>query len=150
MKARSHSATMAKHPPRLSPVLDGLRTPILATGMILVGIGAVMLIYLGLMVIKVLNTPEEIRIVQFIQENTSVGDQLFSGHVGEQDIEISLSEPVRTVLFLVLGVSIFGVLAGILKALISGGIELIRLASSPREEKSARDPRNQSYHDMAP
>lgn len=141
---------MAKHPPRLSPVLDGLRTPILAIGMILVGIGAVMLIYLGLMVIKVLNAPEEIRIVQFIQENTSVGDQLFSGHVGEQDIEVSLSEPVRTVLFLVLGVSIFGVLAGILKTLISGGIELIRLASSPREEKPARDPRNQSYHDMAP
>ena len=38
----------------------------------------------------------------------------------------------------------------ILKALISGGIELIRLASSPREAKPGQDPRNKSYHDMAP
>lgn len=144
---------MAKHPPRLSPVLDSLRTPILATGIVLVGIGAVMLIYLGLMVVKVLNAPEEIRVVQFIQEHTSVGERVLSGHVGEQEIEVNLSDPIRTVLFLFMGVGLFGVLAGILKALISGGIELIRLASSPREERAARDrsdPRNQSYHDMAP
>jgi hypothetical protein len=144
---------MAKHPPRLSPLLEGLRTPILATGLLLLGIGAVMLIYLGLMVFKVLNEPEEVRIVQFIQETVSIGDQVFFGNVGEQEIEIHLSESVRTVLFLILGVSLLGVLAGILKVLISGGIELIRLASSPREERSPRDtpdPRNQSYHDMAP
>lgn len=144
---------MAKHPPRLSPVLDGLRTPILATGILLVGMGAVMLIYLGLMVIKVLNSPEEIRIVQFIQETVGIGDQVFSGNVGEQEIDVHLSESVRTVLFLILGVSLFGVLAGILKALISGGIELIRLASSPREERTTQvpnDPRNKSYHDLAP
>ena len=144
---------MAKHPPRLSPLLEGLRTPILATGILLVGMGAVMLIYLGLMVLKVLNTPEEVRIVQFIQETVGIGDQVLFGNVGEQEIDIHLSESVRTVLFLILGVSLFGVLAGILKALISGGIELIRLASSPREERTTQvpnDPRNKSYHDLAP
>lgn len=141
---------MAKPPPRLSPLLDGLRTPILAIGLLLVGIGAVMLVYLGLMVFKVLNSPEEIRIVQFIQENLSVGDQVISGHVGEQELEVNLSKPIRTVLFLFMGVGLFGVLAGVLKALISGGIELIRLASSPREERAPPDPRNKSYHDMAP
>jgi len=141
---------MAKHAPRLSPLLDGLRTPILATGLILVAMGAVLLIYLGLVVVKVLNTPEEVRIVQFVQEHVQAGERAFSGRIDDREFEVNLSESVRTVSFLLLGVTIFGVLASILRALISGGIELIRLASSPREVRAAPDPRNQSYHDMAP
>ena len=96
---------------RLSPMLDGLRTPILASGIILVAMGVVLLIYLGLMTIKILNTPEEVRIVQFALENVAVGAEAISGHIGDQEFEVNLSAPIRSVLFLFLGVVVFGVLA---------------------------------------
>ena len=134
---------------RLSPMLDGFRTPILATGIILVAIGAVLLIYLGLMVIKILNTPEEVRIVQFALENMAVGEEAISGHIGDQEFEVNLSAPIRSALFLFLGVVLFGVLASILKALISGGVELIRLATGPREPKPERVQPGRNPHDQA-
>jgi len=135
---------------RLSPMLDGFRTPILATGIILVAIGAVLLIYLGLMVIKILNTPEEIRIVQFALENMAVGEEAISGHIGDQEFEVNLSAPIRSALFLFLGVVLFGVLASILKALISGGVALIRLATGPREPKPERVQPGQNPYDQGP
>ena len=131
-------------------MLDGFRTPILATGIILVAIGAVLLIYLGLMVIKILNTPEEVRIVQFALENMAVGEEAISGHIGDQEFEVNLSAPIRSALFLFLGVVLFGVLASILKALISGGVELIRLATGPREPKPDLVQPGQSPYDQGP
>jgi len=131
-------------------MLDGFRTPILATGIILVAIGAVLLIYLGLMVIKILNTPEEIRIVQFALENMAVGEEAISGHIGDQEFEVNLSAPIRSALFLFLGVVLFGVLASILKALISGGVALIRLATGPREPKPERVQPGQNPYDQGP
>lgn len=112
-------------------MIDGLRKPILATGIILVAIGAVLLIYLGLMAIKILNTPDDVRIVQFALETVSVGEEALSGRIGDQEFEVNLSAPVRSVLFLFLGVVLLGVLAGILKTLIAGGVNLIRLATEP-------------------
>jgi hypothetical protein len=135
---------------RLSPTLDGLRTPILATGIILVAIGAVLLIYLGMMAIKILNTPEDVRIVQFALENVAVGEKALSGHVGDQEFEVNLSAPVRSVLFLFLGVTLFGVLAGILKSLISGGVKLIRLATGPGEAKPDQVIPGRNPYDQAP
>lgn len=135
---------------RLSPMLDGLRTPILAAGLVLVAIGAVLLIYLGLMVIKILNTPEEVRIVQFALENVAVGEEAISGKIGDQEFEVNLSAPIRSALFLFLGVVLFGVLASILKALISGGVELIRLATGPREPKPEQVQPGRNSYDQGP
>jgi hypothetical protein len=135
---------------RLSPMLDGFRTPILTTGIILVAIGAVLLIYLGLTVFEILNTPEDVRIVQFALENVAVGEEAFSGQIGDQEFEVNLSAPIRSALFLFLGVILFGVLASILKALISGGVDLIRLATGPREPKPEQIRPGANPYDQAP
>lgn len=108
---------------------SGAPTLLMALGVLLVGAGSLLLVYVGLLVFQIINTPEEVKIVQFILTHIQGGDRAIYGSVGKETFEINMADPVRTAIFLFLGVLILGVLARILSTLISSGLAMMRLAN---------------------
>lgn len=119
---------------------SGAHTLLLALGVLLVGAGGLLLAYLGLLVFQVINSPEEIKIVQFVLAHIQIGDKALYGTAGQETFEVHLTEPVRTAIFLFLGVLILGALARILSTLISSGLAMIRMTS--RQEKEQLKPKS--------
>ncbi len=118
---------------------NGTPPLLMILGVLLVGAGGLLLAYVGLLVYHVINTPEEVKIVQFILTHIQVGDRAIYGSIGKETFEVNVADPVRTALFLFLGVLILGVLAKILSTLISSGLEMIRMAKTqPKEELKQR------------
>jgi len=108
---------------------------LLALGVLLVGAGGLLLVYPGILVFHVINSPEEIKIVQFVLAHIQIGDKALYGTAGKETFEVHLTEPVRTAIFLFLGVLILGALARILSTIISSGLEMIRTASTQAKEQ---------------
>jgi hypothetical protein len=114
---------------------NGAHTLLMALGVLLVGAGGLLLVYVGLLVFQIINAPEEVKIVQFILSHIQVGDRAIYGSLGKEVLEINLADPVRTAFFLFLGVLILGVLARILSTLISSGLEMMRMANTQAKDQ---------------
>ena len=114
---------------------SGAHTLLMALGVLLVGAGGLLLVYVGLLVFQIINAPEEVKIVQFILTHIQVGDRAIYGSLGKEVLEINLADPVRTALFLFLGVLILGVLARILSTLIASGLEMMRMANTQAKDQ---------------
>ena len=114
---------------------SGAHTLLMALGVLLVGTGGLLLVYVGLLVFQIINAPEEVKIVQFILTHIQVGDRAIYGSLGKEVLEINLADPVRTALFLFLGVLILGVLARILSTLIASGLEVMRMANTQAKDQ---------------
>ncbi len=121
--------------------LSAIRTPVRTLGGILILLGAVLLLFLGAMVYLVISAPQDVAIVQFVLEHVRAGDSAIYGHMTDPqtgqkiDLQLNWSESVRTISFLFLGIAILGILAGIAKTMIAGGIGLIGLVTGGKERK---------------
>ncbi len=109
-------------------ILKGLRRPLFWFGVLIVAVGGFLLLYLGIIVFQIINDPERVKIVEFVLRHVQTDDKAIFGTIGNRPFEIYLSKSLRTVLFVFLGVLVFWALAGIVKALISGGVKIIKLA----------------------
>lgn len=109
-----------------SPI-QALRYFLIAIGCCLLIAGSVLLLWFGQMVYQIVTEPEEVRIIQFIMEHISnkEGPVIF-GSSSEHKFELSLSESAKTFAFFFLSIFALGVLSGIVKALVSGGVEIIK------------------------
>lgn len=117
-----------------------VRKFVLVFGVILVVFGGIILFYLGYLVLQVINDPEKLRIGQYILEQFQSGDLAFYGNLEEKRFTVHLSEPLKTAIFLFVGVLVVWVLARIVQSLIAGGIKMIT-ASMGRSKGSGRIPR---------
>jgi len=109
-------------------ILESVRRPLVLFGVLIVGVGGFLLLYLGIMVFQVINNPEKVKIVEFVLRHIQIDDKAIFGSLNHKPFEIYFSKSFRTVLFVLSGVFMIWVLAGIVKALISGGIKIIKLA----------------------
>ena len=109
-------------------ILEGVRRPLVLFGVLIVGVGGFLLLYLGVMVFQVINNPEKVKIVEFVLRHIQIDDKAIFGSLNHKPFEIYFSKSFRTVLFVLSGVFMIWVLAGIVKALISGGVKIIKLA----------------------
>ena len=109
-------------------ILEGVRRPLVLFGVLVVGVGGFLLLYLGIMVFQVINNPEKVKIVEFVLRHIQIDDKAIFGSLNHKPFEIYFSKSFRTVLFVLSGVFMIWVLAGIVKALISGGVKIIKLA----------------------
>lgn len=118
---------------------DTTRSFLFGIGMIMVLVGVVMLLFLGVVTYMAVTVPEQVTIVQFIIDNVRAGDTAFHGHVTDtatgrrMEYQFEISESVRAISFLFMGIGIMGVLALILRVLIASGIQLVRLGMSERK-----------------
>lgn len=114
---------------------DSIRLAVLFLGFLLVLAGAVVMLYLAALVYVALNTPADVPIVNFIVERINVGDLAFYGKMENPNdpsrpmaFEIRWDSSIRTLSFFFLGIAACGILAQILKALLTGGVSLMRFA----------------------
>jgi len=120
--------------------LQPVRGPFLTLGSLLVLLGAILLLFLGGMVYFVITAPQDVAIVQFVLNHVRAGDTAIYGTMKDPqtmqniNFELNWSESVRTISFLFLGVAVLGVLAGIARALISGGVSLLSLLAVPKKD----------------
>jgi hypothetical protein len=103
-----------------------LRNLLVALGCCLLVAGAVLLLWFGQVVYQIVTEPEKVRIIQYIMEHVSTEGPIITGSAAESSFEVTLSDSAKAFGFFFLGVLALGVLAGIVKALLSGGVEVIR------------------------
>jgi hypothetical protein len=112
-----------------------VRKFVLVFGVILVVFGGIILFYLGYLVLQVINDPEKLRIGQYILEQFKTGDLAFYGNLEEKRFTVHLAEPLKTAIFLFVGVLVLWVLARIVQSLISGGIKMISVSMGRSRSK---------------
>ena len=112
----------------IEKILEGVRRPLVLFGVLVVGVGGFLLLYPGIMVFQAINNPEKVKIVEFVLRHIQIDDKVIFGSLNHKPFEVYFSKSFRTVLFVLSGVFMIWVLAGIVKALISGGIKIIKLA----------------------
>jgi hypothetical protein len=115
--------------------IDSLRKPMLILGLLLAGAGGSILLYLGFVVLQVINSPEDIKIVELVLTHTKIDEVAVSVLFNDQHIEITLSQSVRIIIFLFLGVFILSALARILQVLLTSGISIIQFAATDSQNK---------------
>jgi hypothetical protein len=107
---------------------DLIRQVLVATGLLLIGVSVLMLLYLAMIAYQVINSPRQVAFIQFLMENARMTDQASYGTMGGQPFDIHLSDPMRMVLFTLVGIWIFGAFAGICSSIMGAGINLIKIA----------------------
>ena len=107
---------------------EGIRRPLIWFGVLIIAVGGFLLLYLGIVVYQVINNPEKVKIVEFVLRQVQIDDKAIFGSINNKPVEIYLSKELRTVIYVFLGVLMFSALAGIVKALISGGVKIIKVA----------------------
>jgi len=117
-----------------------VRKFVLVFGVVLVVFGGVILFYIGYLVFQVINHPEEVRIVEHILAQFKSGDLAFYGNLEEKRFTIHFAEPLKTAIFLFLGMLIVWVLARIVQSLISGGLKMLSFAMG-RSKGTGETPR---------
>jgi hypothetical protein len=105
-----------------------VRKFVLVFGVLLVVFGGVILFYIGYLVFQVINHPEEVRLAEYILEQFKTGDPALYGNLEEKRFTLHLAEPLKTAIFLFIGVLIVWVLARIVQSLIAGGIQMLSFA----------------------
>ena len=111
--------------------------PLIGIGIALIVAGALLLGYLGLTVFRAVDAPQDVPLVKFVAGQLRVEDKAIYGHVGREPFEINVNEPTRTIILLFLAAFVLMVLAGVAKALISAGINLVSAARRLHEEPQA-------------
>lgn len=94
-------------------------------GVVLVLAGAVMLLYLGTVVVGILKAPDDVKLIALVFDQVQKGGLAFFGTIGESKFEFSLGEPLRTIVFVLILLWIIGALANIIKTIIGAGRDLI-------------------------
>jgi hypothetical protein len=107
---------------------DIIKKFVLIFGLVLVVFGGVILFYIGYLVLQVINDPEEVRVAEYILQQFKTGDLALYGNLEEKRFTLHLAEPLKTAIFLFVGVLIVWVLARIVQSLISGGLKMLSFA----------------------
>ena len=102
--------------------------PFLGLGVALIIAGTLLLIFLGYTVFRAVDTPQDVPLVKLIVSELRAEDKAVYGHAGRDTFEINVSEPARTIVLLFLAAFVLMVFAGIAKALIAAGINLVTAA----------------------
>ena len=95
-------------------------------GAVLIAISLAMLLYLSNTIYMVFNDPAQVKFVQFLQEKITTTDGAFTGEVDGKKVDIHLSEPLRYIIFLYLGLAGFGIISRIFSGIMGTGLMLVK------------------------
>ena len=104
-------------------VVGGFR---MIVGAILVIVGTILLLMLGFALITVINEPKEMALFELLYEETANEGSALAGHLAELQFDIKIGEPLRSLLFVVLIVWVLSAIVGMIRGLVSSGLELLR------------------------
>jgi hypothetical protein len=98
---------------------------LLVLGVGLIFLGAFMLVYLGMIVLDILRTPSDVRLITLLLEQTQEQGQAFFGQFGENAVTFTIGEPLRSMVFVLMLLWILGAVLNIIKGIIAAGRELV-------------------------
>lgn len=115
--------------PRLPGVLYKAVVGVLvALGCVCVAAGVAVSLYAGWVVFLLIEDPKRVAIVSYLIELSSKNLRAAHGSIDGRAFEIELGEPMYWLIFLLAGVLLLGIVAGVAKALVRVGVELLRPA----------------------
>ncbi|MCB1681336.1 MAG: hypothetical protein H6858_00875 [Rhodospirillales bacterium] len=115
--------------------MEGLRALLSMVGLVLVIAGAGFLLYVGFTVIKIIDTPEDIKILSVLFENIKGDEKVIYGNAGPQDFNVYFSPRLQKIIYSVLGLMILAVMTQLIGGLLSAGVRIIRAAyPAPRPD----------------
>ena len=94
-------------------------------GAALIGTGALCLLYVVVLVVQILKSPEESNLVQWVMEAAQRNEMILSGHSGEKNFSIEASEAFQLIFLAILGLIIVRLITSIFMAFINQGIKLV-------------------------
>jgi hypothetical protein len=98
---------------------------LMVLGVCLVVMGALMLVYLGMIILEILRKPSDVQLVTLLMEQTQEQGQAFFGQFGESAITFTVGEPLRSFIFVLLLLWILGAISNIIRGIIAAGRELV-------------------------
>lgn len=98
---------------------------LMVLGIGLVLLGALMLVYLGMIILEILRTPSDVQLVNVLLDQTQEQGQAFFGQFGENAITFSIGEPLRSFVFVLLLLWILGTISNIIRGIIAAGRDLV-------------------------
>lgn len=111
--------------------MEGLRALLSLVGLVLVVAGAGFLLYVGITVIKVIDTPEDIKIFSVLFENITGDEKVVYGNVDQQEFNIFFSARLQKIVYSVLGLMILALMTQVIGTRLSAGVKIIRVANPP-------------------
>lgn len=113
-------------------MVQKLRIFLICLGAVLIIYGAIMLMFFGNMVYELCTHPERVELVNYILANIKKGGPMAYARTPQgEEMVFEVSETGKTFGFLVMGMMGLGVLAGVVRAMIWGGVEIIKVTLSP-------------------
>lgn len=109
--------------------MEGLRALLSLVGLVLVVAGAGFLLYVGVTVIKVIDTPEDIKFFSVLFENIAADEKVIYGNVDQQQFNIFFSARLQKIVYSVLGLMILALMTQVIGVLLSAGVKIIRVAN---------------------
>ncbi len=118
--------------------IDGFRRLIALLGIAIVVVGGLVLFYLGVLIMDVINDPEEVKIIEFVLQQVKADEAIATGQFGNESFKVAISESFRLILFLFIGVLFLSVIAGIIRTIIGGGINIVKAAFYQYQEDAEK------------
>ncbi len=116
--------------------MDGLRALLSLIGLLLVVAGASFLLYVGYTVIKIIDAPEDIKILSTLFENIATDEKVIHGNVGPQEFNVFFSPRLQKIVYSVLGLMILALMTQVIGSLLSAGVKIIKVANPPARSDS--------------
>ena len=108
------------------------------TGMVLVGIGAMALLFIIISVVPVIRKPSEADLIQWMSEAAGGNTAVLSGNFGNSEFNIQANEPFQIIFLCIIGLIILRLITSIFVAFIKSGTALMAKAEKTKEEKAAK------------
>lgn len=103
-------------------------------GMFLTATGVAVLLYLGYLAVQVIHNPNAIQIVALLLEQLKNNEAVISGFLGAEKIDLHLSEALRLMLLMLLGVVVMSILASVAKTVFMSGLNMMKFAANPHDD----------------
>lgn len=127
------------HMASMRPV-QTLRIVLLVIGGLLVIYGAIMMLYFGHLIYEILNHPEKVTVIDYVLKHIkTAGPALYARTPDGQEMYVDFSEPAKSLAFFLMAIMALGVVSGVIRVMIWGGVEIIKVTLSPWSmQKSSR------------
>jgi hypothetical protein len=103
---------------------------IAAVGVALVAIALMALFTIWQTVNQIMVDPTQVPVVKFFVDKIGNSDQGIFGTAGEQKFDVHLGEPLRYMLYVIMGTMALGILVRVFSGLIHAGAGMIKLGAS--------------------
>jgi hypothetical protein len=111
-------------------VINPVGKGIAVLGFALVAGALAILITIFQTVNHIMDDPTQVPVVKFLMEKIGSSDKGIYGNVDGKPYEVNLGEPLRYMLYVVMGAMALGILTRVFSGLMSAGVAMIRMGSS--------------------